>query len=113
MSPKVSRSVVAAVLSVAATAAFAQADNSNSRAAPSGSFSTWMAEQSRMNNGYISRDAYMKEAGRRWDLADTNRRGLTAAQINNMYYDGTAASVTRTPDKVEGNMSPAVKGPTK
>jgi hypothetical protein len=54
----------------------------------------------------------MKEAGRRWDLADTNRRGLTADQINSM-YDGTAASVTRTPDKVEGNMAPAVKGQTK
>jgi Spy/CpxP family protein refolding chaperone len=112
MRPKVSKFVVAAVLSVAATAAFAQTDNSNSRTAPPGSFSNWMNEQSRMNNGYISRDAYMKEAGRRWDLADTNRRGLTADQINSM-YDGSAASVTRTPDKVEGNMAPAVKGPTK
>ncbi|MEO6564436.1 MAG: hypothetical protein ABIO63_00225, partial [Casimicrobiaceae bacterium] len=46
--------------------AFAQADNSNSKVAPASSFSGWMTDYSKTNNGRITRDAYMQESGRRW-----------------------------------------------
>jgi hypothetical protein len=72
-----------------------------------------MDNQSRTQNGYITRDQYMQEAGRRWDMADKSRKGLTVDQVNNIYGYGSAASITKTPDKVEGNMAPAVAGPTK
>jgi len=111
---KTSRFIVAAALAVAASSVFAQADNTNSRTAPAGSFSTWMTDQSKLNNGYITREEYMNEAGRRWDLADKNRRGLTPAEVNRIYgYGSSAAAATRTQDKAGGNMSPAVPGPTK
>jgi hypothetical protein len=104
---------VAAIALAAAGAAVGQTDNTNSRIAQPGAFSTWMNDQSRMHNGYITRDQYMQEAGRRWDMADTSRRGLTPAEINQIYgYGSSAAAVTRTPDKVEGNAAPAVTGPT-
>lgn len=83
------RSIAAAgVFGLVSLTAGAQgaADNTNSRTAPgSPTFQNWMNEQSRSNQGYISRDAYMQEAGRRWDQMDTSRRGLTADQINSMY----------------------------
>ena len=109
-----SRFIVVAALAVAASSVFAQADNTNSQTAPAGSFSTWMGDQSKMNNGYITREEYMKEAGRRWDMADKNRKGLTPAEVNRIYgYGSSAAAATRTQDKAEGSMSPAVPGPTK
>jgi hypothetical protein len=105
---------VGALALAAAGSAIGQADNTNSRMAPTGTFSTWMTEQSRMNNGYITREEYMNEAGRRWDMADKNRRGLTPAEVNQIYgYGSSAAAATRTQDKSEGRMSPAVPGPTK
>ena len=51
------------------------ADNTNSRSAPT--LQTWMSDYSRAHNGYISRQAYMDEMGRRWDAMDRNNRGLT------------------------------------
>ena len=111
---KASQFIVAAALAVAASSVLAQADNTNSRTAPSGSFSTWMTDQSKLNNGYITREEYMNEAGRRWDLADKNRKGLTPAEVNRIYgYGSSAAAATRTQDKAGGTMSPAVPGPTK
>lgn len=105
---------VAAIALVTAGSAIGQTDNTNSRMAPPNGFSTWMTDQSKMHNGYITRDQYMQEAGRRWDMADTSRRGLTPAEINQIYgYNSSAAAVTQTPDKVEGAAAPAVKGPTK
>ena len=73
------------------------ADNTNSKSAPM-PFQTWMSDYSKANRGYISRQAYMDEMGRRWDAMDTNRQGLTTQQINQMYgYSGTAP----TPDTVK------------
>jgi len=57
-----------------------------------GSFSGWMTDYSKANQGRISRQAYMDEAGRRWDSADKNNQGLTNAEINRMYGTGTAGS---------------------
>jgi hypothetical protein len=72
----------------------AQADNTNSRTAPR--FSTWMQDYSKSNNGRISRQAYMDEAGRRWDAMDRNHQGLTTDEINSMYgYGPTHDRVTR------------------
>ena len=106
--------VVATVALTAAGSAFAQADNTNSKMAQPSTFPTWMTDQSNTHSGYITREEYMQEAGRRWDMADKNRRGLTPAEINQIYgYDSRAAAVTRTTDKVEGNAAPAVQGPTK
>ena len=80
--------VIAGLFSVVSATAIAQgaADNTNSRSAPgTPTFQNWMNDQSRTNQGYISREAYMQEAGRRWDQMDTSRRGLTADQINSLY----------------------------
>jgi hypothetical protein len=48
-------------------------------------FSNWSTDYSRTHHGRISRQAYMDEAGRRWDAADKNRQGLTTAEIDHMY----------------------------
>lgn len=85
---------LAAIFSaVAATSAFAQADNSNSKVAPASSFSNWMMDQSKTNNGRISREAYMQESGRRWDSMDQKREGLTTDQVNGLYgYQSTPSA---------------------
>ena len=75
----------------ASGAAFAQADNTNSKTDPS--FHSWMHDYSRSHHDRISREAYMAEAGRRWDLMDREHRGLTAEQIDSMY--GAAATPNR------------------
>ena len=94
---------LAAVLFAGTTSlALAQADNTNSKIAPA-NFSGWMTDYSKANNGRISRDAYMQEAGRRWDAMDANRQGLTVDQINQLYgYRPSSAG--------SGSMAPA---PTK
>lgn len=77
---------LAALLAVGASSAvFAQADNSNSKVAPATGFTGWINDYSRTNQGRISRDAYMQEAGRRWDAMDKDRKGLSAEQINDIY----------------------------
>ena len=112
---KTSSLIAVAAIALAATgSALGQTDNTNSRMAQPDAFSTWMVDQSKTHNGYITRDEYMQEAGRRWDMADKSRRGLTPSEINQIYgYNSSAAAVTRTPDKIEGNAAPAVPGPTK
>jgi len=76
-----------AMFACAATGAMAQADNTNSKIAPA-TFSGWMSDYSKANNGRISRDAYLKEAERRWDAMDKDRKGLTVEQINQAYGYG-------------------------
>lgn len=49
------------------------------------SFANWSNDYSRTHNGRISRQAYMNEAGRRWDAMDKNGQGLTASDVNQMY----------------------------
>jgi hypothetical protein len=83
--------------------AFAQgaADNTNSKSTPA-PFQTWMSDYSQAHRGYISRQAYMDEMGRRWDAIDANRQGLTSEQINSMYGYGDAAP---TPNRVKRGRS--------
>jgi hypothetical protein len=59
---------------------YAQADNTNSK-----SFPGWMSDYSKTNEGRISRQAYMDEAGRRWDAMDRTNRGLTLDEVNRAY----------------------------
>ena len=65
-------------------------DNNMKATAPNNSFSGWMTDYSKSHQGRISRQAYMDEAGRRWDAVDQNNQGLTSDQINGMYGYGSA-----------------------
>jgi hypothetical protein len=85
-------SAMAIVSAMVAAPAMAQgtstgaADNTNAKADPA--FNTWMRSYSEAHSGRISRQAYMDEAGRRWDAMDKQKRGLTADEINTLYgYD--------------------------
>jgi hypothetical protein len=49
-------------------------------------FQQWLNAQS--GKGRITRQMYMDEAARRWDLRDKEKRGLTAQEINDLYYSG-------------------------
>jgi hypothetical protein len=70
----------------AAVAQTAQPDAQNSKVAGAGpNFTTWMTDYSKTNQGRISRDAYMKESGRRWDSMDQNKQGLTTDQVYTLY----------------------------
>ena len=85
-------SAMAIVTAVIAAPVMAQgttsgaADNTNAKVDPA--FSTWMRSYSEAHGGRISRQAYMDEAGRRWDAMDKQNRGLTTAEINRMYGYG-------------------------
>lgn len=85
-----------AVLSalVAAPVMGQAADNTNSKVDPA--FSTWMQGYAKANNGRISRQAYMDEAGRRWDAMDREHRGLTTQEINSMYGYGPTPGRVKT-----------------
>lgn len=65
-------------------------DNTMKATAPNNSFSGWVTDYSKGNQGRVSRQAYMDEAGKRWDAADKNNQGLTTDQINSMYGYGNA-----------------------
>jgi hypothetical protein len=76
--------------------AMAQADNTNSKEAPAmPSYQTWMHDSAMRNHGYISRQEYMDEMGRRWDAMDREQRGLTTAQINSMYVTPSHTTVQK------------------
>jgi hypothetical protein len=81
-------SAVAVVSAFVAAPVMAQADNTNSKVDPA--FGTWMQGYSSAHSGRISREAYMNEAGRRWDEMDREHRGLTTEQINSMYGYGAS-----------------------
>ena len=87
--------------------AFAQADNSNSKVAPGSSFSGWMTDYAKTNQGRISRDAYMQEAGRRWDAMDRDRQGLTTDQIGTIYGYPPAGSMPSPKDNMTSPANPA------
>lgn len=65
------------------------ADNTNSKSAPT--MRNWMMDRSRTNNGYVSRQAYMEEMGRRWDAMDRDKSGLSMDQIDTLHGDGRAS----------------------
>lgn len=74
----------------------AQADNTNSKEAPAmTSYQSWMHDSAARNHGYISRQEYMDEMGRRWDAMDRDQRGLTTAQINSMYVTPSHTTVQK------------------
>ena len=68
----------------------------------SGSFSGWLSDYQTKHEGRVSRQAYMDEVGRRWDMADKDRKGLTADQINHTYGMGGPGMANAAP----GNMGP-------
>jgi hypothetical protein len=53
-------------------------------------FQSWLNTHSAKNNGRVSRQVYMDEAGRRWDSMDQNKVGLTTEEINRIYYNPSA-----------------------
>ncbi len=104
---KAAQVTFAAILATgSASAVFAQADNSNSKVAPASSFSGWMSDYSKANNGRVSREAYMAESGRRWDAMDQNKQGLTTDQLNGLYgYQSPATTGTMRDPMSKDSMS--------
>jgi hypothetical protein len=101
--------MVGALAASFAGAAFAQADNTNSKTSPA--FGGWMTDWSMSNNGRISREAYMREQERRWDLADAQKRGLTVDEINRAYGYTWSTPTPMGTNANPGNMGPGnVKG---
>ena len=48
-------------------------------------FQEWLNAHSAKNNGRVQRQAYMDEMGRRWDMMDKNKQGLTMAEVRGFY----------------------------
>ena len=68
----------------------------------SGTFSGWLSDYQAKHEGRISRQAYMDEVARRWDMADKDKKGLTSEQINQTYGMGGPGMTNANP----GNMGP-------
>lgn len=81
----VSAAILSLFLGVGSVQAQGTADNTNSKSGPAVSYQDWLTKQSQTSNGYISRQVYMDEMGRRWDAMDADQRGLTRDQINSLY----------------------------
>ena len=115
---------LAAILAASTLPAFAQSTNSQT-------FEGWANETATTNNGRISRELYLKEMGRRWDVdanrvgtrdgylrdletrwdkADRDKRGLTPAQVSEMTgkVDSSTSRLPQSGSGVQpGNMGPA------
>jgi len=50
-------------------------------------FQSWLNAQN--GKGRITRQMYMDESQRRWDMMDKEKKGLTMQEINGMYYSST------------------------
>ena len=70
----------------------------------SGTFSGWLSDYQQKHQGRVSRQAYLDEVGRRWDVADKDKKGLTVDQINQTY--GMGATGTAGVNPSPGNMGP-------
>jgi hypothetical protein len=115
----------AAMLAAAGTtSAFAESTNSQT-------FDGWANQTATTNNGRVPRDLYMTEMGRRWDADgnrigtrdaymtglgknwekyDSDKRGLTPAQISQMTgnVDSSTSGTPKSGSGVQpGNMGPA------
>jgi hypothetical protein len=66
-----------------------------------------MTDHSKAHQGRISRDAYMEEAGRRWDAMDRDRRGLTTDQVTTLYGFPADPGLPNTKDDMTKQRSPA------
>ena len=96
----------------------------------SATFEGWANDVAVKNNGYISRDIYMNEMGRRWDTMpnhrstrdsylsdlrtqwdqlDPDNRGLTPAQVSKL--TGKVDSPTESMPKAGGGVQPGNMGP--
>jgi hypothetical protein len=85
-------SALALAMSVGAVSAQSTGGDSAAGGQGGGATSTSMTFQQWLNmqsgKGRITRQMYMDEAARRWDMMDKEKRGLTADEINRMYYSG-------------------------
>ena len=86
---KFQKSLVAIALALSVGSVCAQDSGSGGQGGgktdTSGNFQTWLSTHSVQNNGRVSRQDYMAEAGRRWDMSDRNKQGLTRDEINSTY----------------------------
>ena len=109
MNPRKLAIAIASAL-VLATPALAQSPstqanpNNPTGVGGSGAFSGWLSDYQAKNQGKISRQAYLDEVGRRWDMADQQKQGLTVDQINQTY--GMGATGTAGLSTAPGNMGP-------
>ena len=55
------------------------------KTASTDTFQSWLNVRAGANKGRVSRQMYMDEASRRWDLMDKEKSGLTTDQIYGMY----------------------------
>ena len=100
-------SALALALSVGTVSAQSTGDTASSGAqgggttASSTTFQQWLNTQS--GKGRITRQMYMDEAARRWDMMDKEKRGLTRDEINSLYYSGGMGGPTATrPNEKKG-----------
>ncbi len=103
--------LASAVTVAMATPAFAQsasnivgaADNTNSN-----TFPMWMADQSKKNQGRLSRQGYMDESGRRWDAMDKTKQGLTMEDLNRVYgYGPNTTTIVGAADNTNSQSFPS------
>ena len=95
-------SALALAMSVGTVSAQSTGDSSGAAAGAQGggttagsmSFQQWLNTQS--GKGRITRQMYMDEAARRWDMMDKEKRGLTRDEINSLYYSGGMGGPTAT-----------------
>lgn len=82
---------MAAMAAMSVGTVYAQSSGSSGGAGGGGetastsTFQDWLNVHAAKNNGRISRQAYMDEAGRRWDAMDKTKQGLTMAEIRGVY----------------------------
>ena len=72
------------------------------------SFDRWAADYSAKHEGRISRQAYMDEMSRRWNMMDHDQRGLTPSQVSEMtgHVDSNAQAPLTGTGAQPGNMGP-------
>jgi hypothetical protein len=84
-------------------------DNTNAKSSPNtGGMDSWITKHAETNKGRISREAYMNELARRWDMADKSHQGLTPAEVSRLTGNvDVDAGPAKTGSGVQaGNMGP-------
>ena len=66
----------------------------------SDNFNSWMSDYASQHDGRISRDEFMSQMQRRWDERDTQQRGLTPYEVEEIFVftpadKGTASEGNR------------------
>lgn len=87
---KYKKSLLAIGLALSVGSVFAQSSGGDSGGQGGGNTASTMTFQQWLNNqsakGRVTRKMYMDESARRWDSMDRRKQGLTADEINQMYY---------------------------